>query len=395
MPPPRFLYLSNRRQPAGPGTLLCRVTVDGTDQEFSTGVRCARADWDAKAQQVRGKSAAVQLANRKLGQLKTGIESLSLAKEGTGEAYTAESLVREYRAGGKPKTTLLAAWQLFIDKRRPLIGVSLSRAKIEADTVRRARVEAFLKSQKLTGLLPVEFTPRLADDFMTFMRTRLAMSQNYTAKVVQTIKQVLRWCVRHEYALRNPLDGYGLSFAPVKPALYLSADELQRLRDFTFSSAPLRAAADCFLFQCYTGLAYVDLARFRRGQHTRLGPDGRAWLYMERQKTQHSSGQVATVPLLPVALALLAAHGERLPVPTNQVYNRYLKEIAAVLGFTNLALTSHVGRKTAGAVLLGDGMSLEAVSKVLGHSNVLITQKHYCNITIGVVSREFTRVYGP
>ena len=100
------------------------------------------------------------------------------------------------------------------------------------------------------------------------------------------------------------------------------------------------------------------------------------------------------VGVLAPARRLLAKYGERLPVPCNQVYNRYLKEIAAVLELADARLTSHVGRKTAGALLLADGMSLDAVSKVLGHSSVVMTQRHYCDITSGIVAQEFQRIYG-
>lgn len=393
MAPPRFLFISNRRSPGEPGFIACRVTVDKVDKEFATGLRCLREDWDAKAQQIRGRSREVVLANGKLGRIKSELNALGLEKDNAHLVYTAESLVREWQGRGTVKVTLLQAWSLFISKRAPLIGLSLSKAKIEADKVRRAHLDNFLKKQRLTGLLSDAFTPNLADDFIAYLRTDCGLSQNYTNKVIQTVKQVLRWCVRHKHGTRNPLDGYTLNFAPTPPAKFLSKEEVERLQQFTFSSAPLRAAADCFLFQCYTGLAYVDLARFRRSEHTRF-KEGRPWVQMGRQKTQHSSGQISSVPLLDVPQALLDHYGERLPVPTNQVYNRFLKEIAAVLGFEDLALTSHVGRKTAGAMFLYAGIRIEAVSKILGHSNVLVTQRHYANITDKLVAKEFERVFG-
>lgn len=393
MAPPRFLYVKNHRYPDQPGFIYCRVTVDKKDKEFATGLRCERENWDVKAQLIKGKDREVKLANAKLSNIRTRINSLSIERDNAGISYTAESLIREFQGGGAVRTTLLDAWALFLVKRKPLVGVSISKYKLDADGVRRAHIAAFLKKQRLPGLLPEDFTPNLADDFIIYLRTTVGLSQNYTSKVMQTVKQVLKWCVRHKYADRHPLDGFALSFAPPPPAKFLTSEELWRLRNFSFSSQPLRAAADCFLFQCYTGLAYIDLARFRRSEHTRF-IDGAAWLYMGRHKTQHSTGQVATVPLLPIALELLDHYGEQLPVMTNQIYNRYLKEIAAVLGFDDLGLTSHVGRKTAGAQFLQAGMSLESVSKILGHANLVITQKHYVNLTDKLVAREFERVFG-
>lgn len=393
MAPPRFLYVANRRHPEEPGFIVCRVTVDKVKYEFATGKRCHRADWQLKEQEIKGKSAEVKLANSRLKAIRHEIDALGLQKDNAGATYTAESLVREWQGSTRARLTLVQAWDEFIEKRTPLVGLGLSQAKIDADKVRRDHVAAFLRKQRLVGLLPDSFTSNLADDFITYLRTVKQLSQNYTSKVVQTIKQVLSWCVRHNHAAKNPLEKYRVSFSPPKPAKFLTSEELVRLHNFGFSSPPLRVAADCFLFQCYTGLAYVDLARFRQSQHTRF-IDGQPWLWMERQKTEHSSGQASTVPLLPVAQQLLAHYGERLPVPTNQVYNRFLKEIAAVLGFGNLGLTSHVGRKTAGAQFLAAGFKLEAVSKMLGHSSLLVTQRHYVNLNQELVAREYARVYG-
>lgn len=117
-----------------------------------------------------------------------------------------------------------------------MVGVNISKFKLDADRVRRNYVEAFLKKQRLTGLLPDDSMPNLADDFMLYLRMTIGFSQNYISKVMQTVKQVLRWYVRHKYATEQALDWYALSFAPPAPPKFLTPDELRRLWDFSFSS---------------------------------------------------------------------------------------------------------------------------------------------------------------
>lgn len=389
----RFIFRKNARAPDQPGAIVCRVTVDKQYKPFTTPVHCLRADWDAKGQRVRGRSQAVKADNAALTDIERDLNRLYYDMERAGQYITCERLLRAYQAGTRPAVTLLAAWATFTAGRRPLVGKDHTAATQLSNELRGDRLREFLAARGRLDLQPAEFTAKWADGFLAWLRVERRASQNYAAKVLQTVKQVLRWCVRQEYAQHDPLSSYSLKFTPPPPPKFLPPAALEQLRHHVFAAAPLRAAADCFLFQCYTGLAYVDLARFRRSVHTRLGPDGRPWLWMERQKTRHSTGQAATVPLLARALALLDTYGERLPVPTNQVYNRYLKEIAAVLHFDLVGLTSHVGRKTAGALLLEAGMSLEAVSKVLGHANTLITQRLYCSITDRMVSKEFARVF--
>ena len=394
MQPPRFLFVTNARHPEQAGAILCRITLDKARKEFTTPVKVLRKDWDTKGQRVKGSSKAARLSNAVLADMAADINRIYYDMERAKEYITVARVYAAYKAGSGPRITLLTAWAEFVRVRRPLVGVDIGPSKLAQDEQRGRLLLEFLTQHGKVDMLPCEFTGKWADVLLTWLRIDRAASQNYAAKILQTVKQVLRWCVRREYAATDPLAGYGLKFAPPAPPKFLTPAELARLASHPFAAAPLRAAADCFLFQCYTGLAYVDLVRFRAAQHTRPGPDGLLWLYMDRSKTRHTTGQVCTVRLLGPALRLLNQYGERLPVPCNQVYNRYLKEIAAVLELADARLTSHVGRKTAGALLLADGMSLDSVSKVLGHSSVVLTQTVYVHLTDTLVAKEFARVYG-
>lgn len=66
----------------------------------------------------------------------------------------------------------------------------------------------------------------------------------------------------------------------------------------------------------------------------------------------------------------------KLPVITNQKYNAYLKEIRDICGF-RINLTTYIGRKTFGTIALNQGYSIESVSKMLGHTDIKTTLKHY------------------
>ncbi|UOR06224.1 site-specific integrase [Hymenobacter aerilatus] len=389
----RFIFRKNARHPEREGAITCRITVDKTYKPFTTPVHCLRKEWDAKAQRVKGNSQRARLHNALLGDIESDINRIYYDMERAKEYITPERLLSAYQRGDQPRTTLLVAWEEFEQSRAPLIGVSLSKAAAESVHVCYEHLKAYLEANGLRGLLPEEFGAKHADRFQTWMLTKRKLSQNYTAKKIQNIKQVLRWCVRQEYAQLNPLDSYSLSFeAPAEP-VFLTPVELGRIWSYPYAAEPLRKVADLFLFQCYTGLAYVDLTRFDRRRDVQPGPDGRPWLVMQRSKTRKKTGQAATVRLPQVALDILDRYGDTLPVPTNQVFNRYLKEIGALLGLGK-TLTTHVGRKTAGMLLLQDGMSLTAVSKILGHASVTMTERHYVSITDDVVSKEYERVYG-
>lgn len=140
----------------------------------------------------------------------------------------------------------------------------------------------------------------------------------------------------------------------------------------------LAEVRDVFVFCCYTGFAYSDIYKFEYDAVTK-GIDGGYWLSTNRQKT----GTKESVPLLPIALDIIEKYREHeycieanklLPVNSNQRYNAYLKEIAAICGIKK-KITSHIARHTfATTVTLANGVPIETVSSMLGHNSIRTTQ---------------------
>jgi len=135
---------------------------------------------------------------------------------------------------------------------------------------------------------------------------------------------------------------------------------------------------DIFVFSCYTGLSYIDVANLTP-DNIALGIDGEKWVFTHRQKTEAAS----RIPLLPPPLEIIeryarhpkAMHsGRLLPVPSNQKLNAYLKEIADCCSIKK-ELTFHMARHTfATTVTLTNGVPMETVSKMLGHTKLKTTQ---------------------
>ena len=155
------------------------------------------------------------------------------------------------------------------------------------------------------------------------------------------------------------------------------------MADKSFDIDRLSQVRDVFLFCCFTGLAYVDIKKLKISEITK-GVDGGLWIFTNRQKTETRSA----IPLLPTATQLIKKYSDHplcinkdmpLPVPSNQKMNGYLKEIAAMCGIDKI-LTSHIARHTfATTITLSNGVPIETVSKMLGHSSIKQTQ-HYAKI---------------
>ncbi|MNF97684.1 Tyrosine recombinase XerD [compost metagenome] len=158
----------------------------------------------------------------------------------------------------------------------------------------------------------------------------------------------------------------------------MNSKEITALANKEFTIERLRHVRDMFLFSCYTGLSYIELAELTPNKIV-TGIDGGLWISTSRAKTDTG----VRVPLLPQAIELMEKYrddpralnnGTVFPVISNQRMNGYLKEIADLSGITK-TLTFHIARHTfATTVTLSNGVPIESVSKMLGHTSIRTTQ---------------------
>ncbi len=152
---------------------------------------------------------------------------------------------------------------------------------------------------------------------------------------------------------------------------------------------------DVFVFACYTGLGYAELSKLGH-HHIQHGDDGGKWIIIDRTKTDIR----CRVPLLPQAKAILQKYenfplnrnkGKMLPVHSNQKMNEYLKELADICGIAK-NLSMHVARHTfATSVTLANGVPIETVSKMLGHTSLKTTQI-YARIVDSKISEDMKKL---
>lgn len=165
---------------------------------------------------------------------------------------------------------------------------------------------------------------------------------------------------------------------------FLTKEELSKIEGLTLENGSMIAAArDMFVFQSYTGMAYSDMQSFSLDKCRK---DGDNWVMVgHRVKT----GIPFYVLLLPQALSAVERYGGELPKMAVQNYNKNLKRIAEKTGITK-RLTSHVGRHTFATWMLHEGVQLERVAKMLGHSKITQTQR-YAKVLSEDVYAEFKK----
>lgn len=168
-----------------------------------------------------------------------------------------------------------------------------------------------------------------------------------------------------------------------KEVVKLDKNELEIIKSKSLDGR-LDRVRDLFLFQCCTGLAYCDMADLRQSDIQTNGD-----MYFVKKNRQKTKITFFTV-INDTALAILEKYNYQLPVLSNQKYNAYLKEIGDICNISK-SLHSHLARHTCATQLLNDGMSIEIVAKVLGHSNTRQTA-HYARLLDNTVIDAFKKL---
>jgi site-specific recombinase XerD len=245
-------------------------------------------------------------------------------------------------------------------------------------------IHRFLKERfGTTDMFLSELSYKFITNFEFYLRNykpkdhQKPLGNNGVMKHLERFRKMVTMAVKMEWVSRDPFDKYQLKFHRVDRD-FLNDEELEAVENKDFKIVRLQWVRDLFVFSCYTGLAYIDAMNLTPSNIT-IGIDGEYWLSTCRQKTD----QPVRVPILPKAWEIIEKYkthpravqrGAIFPMISNQKLNSYLKEIADLCGIEK-NLTFHLARHTfATTVTLCNGVPLETVSKMLGHSKITTTQ---------------------
>lgn len=247
--------------------------------------------------------------------------------------------------------------------------------------VLRNRLSEFIQDRYKVRDLPLSVVDRkFLDNLYLWFRTKHELNNNTTVKTLHRFSSIWKMARDNGWVSCDPFKLQKLHLDKVDRG-YLTEEQLETLYKKEFASDRLEKVRDFFIFSCYTGLPYIDLYKLNYDQ-IKVWGDGSTWISIVRQKTKVPSN----IRLLEVPLRLIekyrgqAKDNKVFPVPSNQKMNDYLKEIGTVCGFPK-ELIFHMARHTfATTVTLGNGVPIESVSKMMGHTNIKTTQI-YARIT--------------
>lgn len=382
-----FLYKSKIND-KGQSPIFCRLTLNNVRKQFSTGHFIIEKPWNTQAQRIKGNSIDAQRINTNLTTISQKLQNAYDDVSRNKEIFYIDDIYNRFTGNDKEYKTLLQAFDYHNKKMKTLIGKDYVQATYDKFVVIQTHVADFIRHQYKKPDYPLtELKLNFLSDLDYYLKVVKDQNQNTINKVIERLKKVIKIAVGNGWLSADPFMLYQKKKF-VKEVVFLTKLELKKLESHKFVQHRLEAVRDCFIFSCYTGLAYNESALLT-DEHLQLAEDGYTWIEMIRQKTQRP----ITVPVLSQAMKVLKKYeypnktGLLLPIISNQKMNSYLKEIGPIVGI-NKILTHHIARKTyASTVLMNNDIPVEIVSFLLGHSKTSTTELHYAKVVKESVTR--------
>jgi site-specific recombinase XerD len=373
-----FFIRPSRVDKKGEAPVVARIRLNQKSKDLFTQVRVCPSEWDGNKERMSGRTDLVRSINRMLEDIRTRYFDALNALAGVPDLSLEDLLDKVNGKSPNQEYYLLKVINQHNRHVKGRIGIDYTESTFEKYWILELRVTEYLKdSLKKRDVLLSKLDRKFIAGFFLFLRDTHKNQHNTAAKLVKNLKRVINFAIEQGMTDKNPFTGFVCGYKETSRTV-LSLDELRRIENKHFSIPRLELVKNLFLFQCYTGLSYVDMAKLTWRSVTKAGP-GLFWLELRRTKTT----TFVQIPLFPVSLAIIQKYtvGDQpppdsplLPLCHIQKMNSYLKEIADLCSITK-RLTTHAGRRTfASTVMLNNGVQIEAVSKMLGHTNLKTTQ---------------------
>jgi len=371
--------IKTRKLRNGECPVLLRVTIDGVYSDIRINRSVKEEIWDAKLGMCRGKSREANELNDYIRSLHTRLYEIHRNMVLQDEYFTPEILLKKLFNKETTKTVLTFFKEHNEDCRRR-IGLDYAYSTINRyDNCYKSLQVVIEKEYGKSDITFTEFTSQLIRKYELYLTVDKGLSQNTLVRYMKVIKKVSTLALATGLLKNDPFAGMRFKQSKTNP-VFLTKEELDIITTKEFTLPRIALVRDVFVFCSFTGLSFIDVKQLT-SEHIVKDREGNYWIRKARQKTKN----MCNIPLLDVPLAIIEKYKgyplcEKrkvlLPVPCNQKMNSYLKEIADLCGIKKNLSTHSARHSYATSVCLANGVSIENVAKMLGHSNISMTKRY-------------------
>ena len=373
------------------GYIEVRITIDRTTKYISTGVRVHKNEW--ATDRVVNRQDADTL-NERLAIIfeKVSRYSNECVKQcKTFDIESVKQIVWRQVEMSKDEPTFIQ----WCEKQIPLLGVSEGTAKHYYPLVTRLTEYGRMNRWQDVTVENIanfdswlhQITKPISDAALKSGKKPEKLSDGAVYNYHKCLKALLNRALVFGLIVNNPYNRLKGKFkrGDRENLEYLTDEEMKKFEAIILPKGDiLDVVHDLFAFQMYTGLPFSDMQSFDASDYKW---DGKAWRHIgERIKT----GVPYVSQLLPPAVKVLEKYGWEIPQISNADYNRHLKSLGQMAGIKT-RLHSHLARHTFATWMLRHGVSIESVSKMLGHTNIKQTQR-YAKVQAQAVYDDFDKI---
>lgn len=385
-----YYVRSNYENKQGKSPLMIRIFLNGEMLNVgSSGIYIDKKLWNNSTNRVKGRGSESLNLNAQLDNISNSLQMI-FKKHEFDEDLTLDKIKSIFLGKNKVKTTFVEFYDKYLEDIKAQVGAGKSIALYHKYSAARSHFVNFLHAKYgRKDLMPGELTHLIIHDFEIYLKTVVSLKSNSATKTLKFFKTVVIFAQKCGVMTHDPFLNHHFHLEPVDRG-FLTDEEIQRIMQKDFEIPRLEMVRDVFIFSCFCGLVYIDVAHLT--QENIITLDNRPWIIINRQKTNVQSN----IPLLEIPQMILDKYKGKtkdnrlLPVLSNQKINAYLKEIADLCGIKK-RLSYHLARHTFATMLLSKGVPIESVSKMLGHTNIKTTQI-YARITNKKIEQDMMQV---
>ena len=376
---------------SGKAPIMGRITLGRNVAQFSCKLSCNPELWNPRESRMDGKSREAMEINGRLESLLLSVQSAYQALLSKGCPFDATDVKEQFQGSVQTRCMLVERLDMIIKEKESHVGIDIKKEAIHGYHSTRIHLQKFIqKKYKVSDLAFSQLTENFIHEFGQYFLGECGFQESTFYNIAIHLKTVCRLAYRERLADVLLFDKAKISKGDKKLPKALDKSSLDKLMNTQFGELEeeIETARDLFVFACHTGAAYCDLMALKKS-HLVRDDEGSLWLKFNRQKT----GVLCRIKLLPEAIRIIEKYrsNERetlLPFIGYATYQSYLKALRLRAGIA-FPFTTHTARHTfATLITLERGVPIETVSKMLGHSNVSMTER-YAKVTPQKLFEEF------
>jgi site-specific recombinase XerD len=384
----KLLFYINRNKVKSDGTtaVLCRISIDGKSSTLTTGIYCRPDNWNAKKGIIKTERDNYRLMEFR-GRMEQTYEYL-LKELGV---VSSELLKNTITGINSVPVHLLKAGEVERERLRIRSLEINSTSSYRQSKTTQSNLKDYIYSRGMEDIAFSDITEEFGESFKIFLKTNLGYKSGHINHCLCWLNRLIYIAVDQEILRANPIEEVSYEKKEAPKLRHINKSELKRIMETPMHEPMLELARRVFIFSCFTALAYVDTYHLYP-HHIGKTAEGRLYIRKQRVKTNVE----AFIPLHPVAEQILLLYNTIdnskpvFPLPKRDVLWFEIKQIGVSVGIKE-DLSCHMSRHSCGTLMLSSGLSIESISKMMGHTNISSTQI-YAQVTDTKISEDMDKL---